>query len=357
MWRRWRGITLNPPLAQTRETPRYFPVAVWVRRRQGAAHARARRPIEEGCGARTSSRSRRWGSIPSGPGSTGRRGNPPKGPTTSRRWTCCSSSPRKSSSSWSCRSTWTRPRLGSARSIRTRCSSRPTARRSARNPRPATVAITRRTRRRHRLLCRARRACKPQPGLRRMGSLERAARHQLGEPDLDSQPGVLFLPAHDPALPRVAAEEVRIDRDLNTAWYRRFPTWDDVEPSRMSTILSYTDYIDWKPFIVDKLGEDLRDRYQAVKTGRARDHRDQPRRRRRACSPRRITGKDRPTTGRWRGRWISTGRRSIRSIRRSSIATCRGVRRCSTSRGRSATTRDAAGSGSASCRAASARSR
>jgi beta-galactosidase len=33
----------------------------------------------------------------------------------------------------------------------------------------------------------------------------------------------------------------------------------------MSTILSYTDYIDWKSFIVDKLGEDLRDRYEAVK--------------------------------------------------------------------------------------------
>ena len=52
---------------------------------------------------------------------------------------------------------------------------------------------------------------------------------------------------------------------LNAAWYRRFSAWDQVEPGRMSTILSYTDYIDWKTFIVDKLGEDLRDRYQAVK--------------------------------------------------------------------------------------------
>ncbi|HJR59292.1 MAG TPA: beta-galactosidase [Vicinamibacterales bacterium] len=52
---------------------------------------------------------------------------------------------------------------------------------------------------------------------------------------------------------------------LNAAWYRRFEKWDSVEPSRMSTILSYTDYIDWKSFIVSKLGEDLRDRYQAVK--------------------------------------------------------------------------------------------
>ena len=53
--------------------------------------------------------------------------------------------------------------------------------------------------------------------------------------------------------------------NLNEAWYRRFTAWDDVQPSRMSTILSYTDYIDWKAFIVSKLGEDLRDRYQAVK--------------------------------------------------------------------------------------------
>jgi beta-galactosidase len=52
---------------------------------------------------------------------------------------------------------------------------------------------------------------------------------------------------------------------LNTAWYRRFDQWNDVEPGRMSTILSYTDYIDWKTFIADKLGDDLRDRYQAVK--------------------------------------------------------------------------------------------
>ena len=50
----------------------------------------------------------------------------------------------------------------------------------------------------------------------------------------------------------------------------------------MSTILSYTDYIDWKAFIVAKLGEDLRDRYQAVKQVAPRHHRDQPRRRGRA---------------------------------------------------------------------------
>jgi beta-galactosidase len=56
-----------------------------------------------------------------------------------------------------------------------------------------------------------------------------------------------------------------LDR-LNAAWYRTYTDWADVEPGRMSTILSYTDYIDWKTFIADKLGEDLHDRYQAVKT-------------------------------------------------------------------------------------------
>jgi beta-galactosidase len=52
---------------------------------------------------------------------------------------------------------------------------------------------------------------------------------------------------------------------LNAAWYRRFPRWDDVSPNRLSTILSYTDYIDWKAFIADKLAQDLRARYRAVK--------------------------------------------------------------------------------------------
>jgi beta-galactosidase len=54
---------------------------------------------------------------------------------------------------------------------------------------------------------------------------------------------------------------------LNAAWYRRFVSWDEVEPGRLSTILSYTDYVDWKTFIADKLGEDLRARYGAAKRG------------------------------------------------------------------------------------------
>jgi beta-galactosidase len=54
---------------------------------------------------------------------------------------------------------------------------------------------------------------------------------------------------------------------LNAAWYRRHASWNEVEPNRLSTILSYADYIDWKRFIADKLGDDLRARYEAAKRG------------------------------------------------------------------------------------------
>ena len=54
---------------------------------------------------------------------------------------------------------------------------------------------------------------------------------------------------------------------LNRAWYRGFESWDDVEAPRFSTILSYTDYIDWKTFIYERLAEDLGARYDAVRRG------------------------------------------------------------------------------------------
>jgi beta-galactosidase len=45
---------------------------------------------------------------------------------------------------------------------------------------------------------------------------------------------------------------------VNAAWYRTFEEWTQVSPPRYGTILSYTDFIDWKTFIADKLREDLR---------------------------------------------------------------------------------------------------
>jgi len=54
--------------------------------------------------------------------------------------------------------------------------------------------------------------------------------------------------------------------DLNKSWYRNFETWEDVEPPRFSTILTYTDFVDWKSFLYDKMAEDLKLRYDAVRT-------------------------------------------------------------------------------------------
>jgi beta-galactosidase len=56
---------------------------------------------------------------------------------------------------------------------------------------------------------------------------------------------------------------------LNKAWYRGFTSWDDVTPPRFSTILSFTDYLDWRAFITAKLAADLKTRGDAV---RSADH-------------------------------------------------------------------------------------
>jgi beta-galactosidase len=53
--------------------------------------------------------------------------------------------------------------------------------------------------------------------------------------------------------------------ELNRAWYRRFQAWSEVDPPRFGTILSYTDYMDWRMFITEKLAEDLRLRNEAIK--------------------------------------------------------------------------------------------
>ncbi len=52
---------------------------------------------------------------------------------------------------------------------------------------------------------------------------------------------------------------------LNRSWYRTFQEWKEVEPPRFGTILTYTDYIDWKDFISDKLAEDLAMKAEAVR--------------------------------------------------------------------------------------------
>jgi beta-galactosidase len=53
---------------------------------------------------------------------------------------------------------------------------------------------------------------------------------------------------------------------LNAAWYRTFTDWNEVEAPRYPTILSYTDYIDWRMFIDVKLAGDLATRVNAVRS-------------------------------------------------------------------------------------------
>lgn len=53
---------------------------------------------------------------------------------------------------------------------------------------------------------------------------------------------------------------------LNAAWYRNFSRWEQVPPPRSSTILSYTDYLDWREFIPVKLAGDLRTRVEAIRS-------------------------------------------------------------------------------------------
>jgi beta-galactosidase len=52
--------------------------------------------------------------------------------------------------------------------------------------------------------------------------------------------------------------------NLNKAWYRTFESWEEVDPPRFGTILTYTDYIDWKNYISDKLAGDLEMKAEAV---------------------------------------------------------------------------------------------
>ena len=53
--------------------------------------------------------------------------------------------------------------------------------------------------------------------------------------------------------------------ELNRAWYRNFTDISQVDPPRFGTILSYTDFIDWKTFIYEKLADDMRWRYEAIR--------------------------------------------------------------------------------------------
>ncbi len=53
--------------------------------------------------------------------------------------------------------------------------------------------------------------------------------------------------------------------NLNKSWYRNLEQWSDVEAPRFGTILTYSDFMDWKSFMYTKMAEDLKLRYDAVR--------------------------------------------------------------------------------------------
>lgn len=53
---------------------------------------------------------------------------------------------------------------------------------------------------------------------------------------------------------------------LNERWYRTFSSWEQVEPPRFGTILTYTDFTDWRVYVGEKIAADLGGRTAAVKS-------------------------------------------------------------------------------------------
>jgi hypothetical protein len=82
----------------------------------------------------------------------------------------------------------------------------------------------------------------------RMGFVERAGRAELGARGIQIATDVLLLPGDHGAISGVAAEEIRDAEKLNVAWHRTFTDWKQVEPPRLGTILTYTDFVDWRVY-------------------------------------------------------------------------------------------------------------
>jgi beta-galactosidase len=128
--------------------------------------------------------------------------------------------------------------------------------------------------------------CFDHPGVRQavLRFFEETARHASVRPafyayDLWSEPAVMnwALPSYVPnaqycycphSIARfrewLRAKHGSLD-NLNKAWYRTFTEWDQVEPPRFGTILTYADFMDWRVYIGEKIAGDLKSRAQAVR--------------------------------------------------------------------------------------------
>lgn len=130
--------------------------------------------------------------------------------------------------------------------------------------------------------------CYDHPGVRRAaeGFMEQVARRVADHPamlawDLWSEPHIVQWGYFD-FLPQPAAfcychhtqerfrawlrRRYRGDLEaLNRAWYRTFSSWDVIPAPKFISLMTYTEYVDWLQFLLDKLAEDLRWRHETVR--------------------------------------------------------------------------------------------
>jgi beta-galactosidase len=88
---------------------------------------------------------------------------------------------------------------------------------------------------------------------------------QWGEPGWINNPQYCFCPNTQARFREWLKKKYSSLGELNSSWYRNFEDWKDVSAPRFGTILTYSDFMDWKAFIYQKLAEDLRLRYNAVR--------------------------------------------------------------------------------------------
>jgi len=118
-----------------------------------------------------------------------------------------------------------------------------------------------------------------------LGFFEEVARHAAKSPafygwDLWSEPAALnwarvgykaepmfcYCPASMERFREWLQKKYGTLEKLNEAWHRSFTDWKQVEPPRFGTILTYTDFMDWRVFYGYKLAGDLKMRNDAVKS-------------------------------------------------------------------------------------------
>jgi len=80
-----------------------------------------------------------------------------------------------------------------------------------------------------------------------------------------SEPMFCYCPSSQERFRQWLKEKYQTLERLNEAWHRTFTDWSQVEPPRYGTILTYTDFMDWRVYYGYKLAEDLAMRNQAVK--------------------------------------------------------------------------------------------